>query len=551
MVELSPRARSWLVALCLFAVTLAVYAPAASFPFVEFDDPGYVRDNPHVAHGLTVDSVRWAFTSASYQYNWHPLTWLSHALDVQLFGLDAGRHHQVNACLHALNAALLFLALRALTGRHWPSALAAALFALHPLRVESVAWVAQRKDVLAGTFFCLTLLAYARHARAPSRGSMAVVALALAAGLMAKPTLVTVPFLLLLLDAWPLGRIATPSRAPTQRGESRDERSSYGPFPKNLLVEKLPLFALSLASVALTLAAQSAGGALAVEIPLAERLANVPLAYLTYLGHALWPSGLAVLYPHPALVEPERSRLLAGAGALLVLVLLTWLATRERHRRPWLLVGWCWFLGSLVPMIGLVQVGNQAHADRYAYLALIGLELALAWSAAELVAAWDVPLGAAGLGLGALALITEHQLAFWRSSEALFERALAVTEKNFVIENQLGLVLGERDLDGALRHFEAAAAIRPGFFEAELNAGKARYRKGELRAARAALERAVAARPADGEARLYLAIVLAREGDHARADAELARALELDPALADDERARKLGRELLERLGGE
>jgi hypothetical protein len=231
VVGFSPRTRAWLVALCLFGVALAVYAPVARFPFIEFDDPGYVRDNPHLAHGLTGETVRWAFTSAGYQYNWHPLTWLSHALDVQLFGLEAGRHHLVSACLHALNAALLFLALRALTGRDGPSALAAALFALHPLRVESVAWVAQRKDVLAGTFFCLTLLAYARHARVPSRGSMLVVALALAAGLMAKPTLVTMPFLLLLLDVWPLGRIPCTDSSQPAHGSAVAAPSQAPPTP--------------------------------------------------------------------------------------------------------------------------------------------------------------------------------------------------------------------------------------------------------------------------------------------------------------------------------
>ena len=559
------RTRPWLVALCAFGAALALYAPTARFPFIEFDDPGYVRDNPHLAHGLTPEVARWAFTSAGYQYNWHPLTWLSHALDVQLFGMDAGAHHLVNACLHALNAALLFLALRALTGSIWPSALAAALFALHPLRVESVAWVAQRKDLLAGTFFCSTLLAYARHARSPSAGRMAVVVLALAAGLMAKPTLVTMPFLLLLLDVWPLRRIpfegspqprrasavTAPSRAPTHPGESRGGRFLYGRIPGKLLVEKLPLFALSLASIVLTLVAQGAGGALRVSIALPERLANAALGYLTYLRQALWPRGLAVLYPHPSLVEPERSRLLGGASALLVLVILSWGAWRERHRRPWLLVGWCWFLGCLVPMIGLVQVGNQAHADRYAYLALIGLELAFSWSVAEIAAKERAWATLAPVGLAALALVSVRQIGFWRSSEALFERALEVTDRNFVAHNNLGLVLGEVDLDRALVHFESAAAIRPGFFEAELNVGKARSKKGELAPARAAFERAVAARPIDGEAHLHLAIVLAREADFERADAELARALEYAPGLADDPRARALGQALLEHLGGD
>jgi len=233
-----------------------------------------------------------------------------------------------------------------------------------------------------------------------------------------------------------------------------------------------------------------------------------------------------------------------------VLVLLSWVVLRNRRRRPWCLVGWCWFLGCLVPMIGLVQVGNQAHADRYAYLALIGVELALAWSAAELAGARAPRVAAAVLVLVALALVSARQLSFWRSSQFLFERALAVTHGNFVLENQLGLVLGERDLDAALRHFEAAAAIRPGFFEAELNTGKARFRKGEFGAARAAFERARAARPEHGETRLFLALALARQQDFAGADAELARALECDPGLAGDARARSLGQELRERLGG-
>jgi tetratricopeptide (TPR) repeat protein len=534
-VDAPSRPRAWLVALLLIGATLALYARTASFPFIEYDDPGYVRDNPHLAQGLTSEAVRWAFTSAGYQYNWHPLTWLSHALDVRFFGLDAGKHHLVNALLHALNAALLFLALRALTGRAWPSALTAALFALHPLRVESVAWIAQRKDVLAGTFFCLTLLAYARHARAPSAGRMASVALALAAGLMAKPTLVTLPCLLLLLDVWPLGRW----------------RTSGEPRPRTLVLEKLPLFALSLASSVLTLLAQGAGGALRVSIALPERLANAALGYLAYVRQAFWPAGLAVLYPHPALAEPPRSQLLAGAGAVLVLALLTWGTWRERSRRPWLLVGWCWFLGLLVPMIGLVQVGNQAHADRYAYLALTGLELACAWSVAEFLGARTARVAPVLVALLALALVSARQLGFWRDSEALFGRALAVTEENFVAHNQLGLALGEKDLDQALAHFEAAAALRPGFFEAELNTGKARYRKGEVAAARGAFERAVVARPQEGEAHLLLALVLAREQDFERADAELARALECAPALAGDTRARDLGRELLRRMGSD
>ena len=518
----SPRSGPALLALILFAAALALYARTGGFAFVEFDDPAYVRDNPHLAAGLSGSCVEWAFTSTRYQYNWHPLTWLSHALDVELFGMDAGRQHLVNAFLHALNAALLFLAFLGLTARAGPSAFAAALFALHPLRVESVAWVAERKDVLAGTFFALTLLAYARHARAPSPGRLALVAVALAAGLMAKPTLVTAPFVLLLLDAWPLRRRAALSW-------------------RALVLEKLPLFALSLASCVLTLVSQHRGGAFHVAIALPERIANAALAYTTYLRQYFWPFDLAVFYPHPALVEPERSRLAAGAAALLFLALLAWLAWRLRRTRPWLALGLCWTFGMLAPMSGLLQVGAMAHADRYAYLPLLGLELALAWSAAELVGVRPrlrTVAGVLGLAwLGALALRTSDQLAHWRDSRALFEHALATTERNFVALNGLGLELvREGAMDEALARFEAAAAARSGFHEAEFNSGRARYERGDYALARAAFERAVAAKPESGEAHLYLGATLAREGELARAAEELAAALRAQPELETDPR---------------
>ncbi|MSR61461.1 MAG: tetratricopeptide repeat protein [Planctomycetes bacterium] len=523
-----------LVALALFGVALALYFCTAGFPFVEYDDPGYVLRNTHIESGLTGASVRWAFTSTDYQYNWHPLTWLSHALDVELFAFDAGKHHLVNALLHALNAALLFLALRALTGRAWPSAFVAALFALHPLRVESVAWIAERKDVLAGTFFALTLLAYARYARAPSRRNYSWVALALGAGLMAKPTLVTVPCLLLVLDVWPLER-----------------RWGW----RALVLEKVPLAALAAASIALTLEAQRAGGALDAPIALGARLANALAAYATYLGQYLWPVGLAVYYPHPALVAPEESRLVPALLALALLAGLTWGALRLRRRMPWLLVGWCWFLGLLVPMIGLVQAGTLAHADRYAYLAALGLELALVWSAAELVharPAWrGALLGLGMLALAALTLQSVRQVAVWQSSEALFQNALAHTERNFVAHNNLGLALAqERRFEEAEEHFEAAAAISPRFFEAQLNLGKALYLRDDWAAARTALERAVALRPASADAHLSLAWALFRSDEHAAADAQLTRALECDPRLVNDESARRLGQELAKGLGG-
>jgi len=531
----SERPRPLLLALALFALALGLYARTAGFPFVEYDDPGYVRDNPALADGLTAASVRWAFTSTDYQYNWHPLTWLSHALDVEIFGLDAGRHHLVNALLHALNAALVFLALRALTARDWTSAFAAALFALHPLRVESVAWIAQRKDLLAGTFFALTLLAHARYVRAPSHASYARVALALGAGLMAKPTLVTLPLMLVLLDRWPLRR-ALPWRA--------------------LVLEKVPLLALSAIACALTMTAQSAGGAVRTTLDIGARIENALVAYASYLGEFVAPRGLGVLYPHPALLAPESSRLGAALAALALLVALGLGAWRLRRSAPWLALGYAWFLGLLVPMIGLVQVGLQARADRYAYLPFLGLEVALAWSlcaVAEARPRWRTPLVAAGvLWLATLGALSARQLAHWRSSIELFEHTLAVTGPNPAIENNLGLALaGEGRVDEALTRFEAAAAVRPGFHEAELNTGKARFQRGELEAARKAFERAAAARPTDALTHLFLALTLGREGLWERADAELARALELDPRLADDPRARALGQELVQHLGEE
>jgi tetratricopeptide (TPR) repeat protein len=531
-----PRRDGW-IALALFGAAFALYARAGAFDFVEYDDPGYVRDNVHIAHGLDGASFRWAWTSAGYQYNWHPLTWLSHALDVELFGLEAGPHHLVNAALHGLGSAFLYLALAALTGARLASACAAALCAFHPLRVESVAWIAERKDVLAALFFALALWAYARHARAPGPGRLALVALALAAGLAAKPTLVTAPLLFLALDAWPLGRI--------RRG---------APFPWAVVREKLPLLALSLASALVTLHAQRAGGALKTA-PLAARLVNAVIAYAATLADAAWPTGLACFYPHPGLVAPERSRLLSFSAALALCAALTVLAWRTRRSRPWIALGWGWFLVALLPMIGLVQVGSQARADRYATLALVGPALALAWSIRALACArarlhpWLALLAAVWLAL--LAALSFRQLGFWRDSETLFTRALAVTERNFAAHNNLGVARARAgDLDGALAQFEAAAEAWPDFHEAWLNAGIARYRRAELEPARAALERALDLWPASREGRVHLVATLARLGEFARAGAELELGSRLDPGFDTDPRVQELGRRLAARREG-
>jgi tetratricopeptide (TPR) repeat protein len=530
-----PRA-GW-IPLALFALAFLLYARTGSFGFVAYDDPAYVRDNPHLAAGLTAKSVAWAFTSTDYQYNWHPLTWLSHALDVELFGANAaGAFHLENAALHALNAALLFVALLALTRECWASALAAAFFAVHPLRVESVAWISERKDLLAGTFFMLVLLLYARHARAPSRARLAAAGLALAAGLMAKPSLVTLPALLLVLDGWPLRRFG---REPWTR----------------LVGEKLALLVPCCLASALTLLAQEQGGALNAVLPLGARLANVPCAYFDYLRDAFRPAGLAVFYPHPALGLAGDSHAFAALAKAALLFTVLFFAWRRRHVQPWTLTGLLWFLGVLVPMIGLVQVGGMARADRYAYLSLIGLELALAMAVvahARWRPALARPLAAGALiAVAALAARTWQQTSVWRDSRTLFEHALAVTERNWVAHVMLGQELGNAgDNDTALEHFEAARAALPGFFEAELNLGKARYARRELGAARAAFERALASRPRSGEARLCLAFVLQQEGDASGARRELERALADEPALAADARVQTLRQRLATSEGG-
>jgi tetratricopeptide (TPR) repeat protein len=527
------RPRPQLVALVLALLALGVYARTLGFPYVELDDPGYVRDNPHLADGLTWASARWALTSTAYQYNWHPLTWLSHALDVEIFGPTPGPRHLENAVLHSLTTALLFLALVALGARPWPSAWAAALFAVHPVRVESVAWIAQRKDVLAGLFFATTLLLYARYVRAPSAGRMALLAASLAAGLASKPTLVTLPGLLLLLDLWPLGRLG---REPLRR----------------LIGEKLPLFALAAAGVGLTLLAQESGGAVK-EVALTTRLVNAGESVGAYLWTFLVPRDLAVFYPHPALARPGSGSPAAALGIVALAGLGLFLAWRLRARAAFLFVGTAWFLGVLVPMLGLVQVGFQARADRYAYLAQFGLELVVAFGAAEFVRfrpAWRAPLAALALAwLTGLAWLTTRQLGHWRDSEALFRHALAVTHENFVAHNNLGLVLARaRRFEEAAQHFEAARNARPGFFEAELNLGLAREALAEPEAALAALACAAALRPESSSAHLAMARVYLAEARPREADAALARALELEPALADDPRARALGLELARQL---
>ena len=430
--------------------TLALYNPVNRHPFVNYDDDRYITENLHVHNGLTWRTITWAFT-ATEQGNWHPLTWLSHALDYQLFHQNPAGHHFTSLLIHAANAVLLFLFLMYATRRLGPSLFVAALFALHPINVESVAWVAERKNVLCTFFFFATLIAYCWYARQPDWRRYLVFAGLFLLGLMSKPMVITLPFVLLLLDYWPLGRI---------RGGRAD--ATAAPLSK-LVVEKLPLIALSAASAVITMQAQRAGGAMrsTAQFSLAVRLENAVMAYAMYLWKMIWPSHLSPIYPHPG---DSLAGWQVGTSAL-VLLAMTAVALKFRARR-YLLTGWLWFLGTLVPVIGLVQVGDQAMADRYAYIPLVGIFIMIAWGIADLADSKQIGLVVrvipAACVLLALSFATNRQLGYWSSNYDLWTHAVAVTGRNFIAQDNLGgalLWLGKTD--EAYLHFQAAAEINP------------------------------------------------------------------------------------------
>jgi tetratricopeptide (TPR) repeat protein len=463
-------ARAMAVCAALALLVAAIYAQLRTHAFINYDDPAYVTRNAPVLRGLTAAGVRWAFTSVHAAY-WHPLTWLSHMLDVSLFGLDAGRHLLVSAAIHAINAVLLFLWLRRATGAIGRSAAVAALFAVHPLHVESVAWVAERKDVLSAFFMLLALHAYTRwvQTRAPGQYVWSVIALAL--GLMAKPMLVTVPFVLLLLDVWP--------------------------FRRRALLEKLPYLVLIVPVMIVTMRTQSVAMA-GTNVPLPVRLGNAAIACVTYLGKTIWPANLAVVYPYPASINP----LLAAVCALLLLA-ITAAAILARRRMPWLTVGWLWFVVMLVPVIGIVQVGLQSMADRFTYLPHIGLFIAWVWSLAALVEK-RVALAAAAAAIVALAVLAHAQAGYWRNSITLFEHALAVTKNNRLAHLNFGAALfDDHQFARAEAEYRAAAGFRPADLQ-HLGLALALHAQGKLDEAVSEAEQALRANPANAEARAAL-----------------------------------------------
>ena len=550
-----------LVCLGLVAVTWAVFGQTLTHDFVNFDDHVYVYENPLVIRGLSTEGIIDAFTH-THARNWHPVTTVSHMLDCQLYGLNAGGHHFTNVILHTISVLLLFLMFKQMTGGLWQSAFVAVLFAIHPLHVESVAWIAERKDVLSAVFFMLTLAAYTRYARAPSVPRYLLVALLFAFGLMSKPMLVTVPFVLLLLDYWPLGRIGS-------------QKSEVGSRVRRLITEKLPLFVLSALSCIATLLTQRQGPNAIDQLPFLWRLNNTFVSYVTYISQMLWPARLAVFYSHPN----DRLPFVEITMAIAFLVGISLLVIYLRRTKPYLFTGWFWYLGMLVPVIGFVQVGEQAHADRYTYLPQIGLYIMIAWTVGDLVLESTSRVRRAVVGVAAaIAIVCVGvrafvQVSYWKNSETLWSHTLAVTSDNDVAHNNLGfLFLRKGELDKAISQFQAALDIRsrnsethyslgaalvqnnlgnafarkqlwdeaidhlqeainlrPDYADAYFNLGSVLFHQSRIDEAIAQWQKALAIRPRDVEAHRNVASALRKQGNVKGAIAQYEQALNITP----------------------
>jgi protein O-mannosyl-transferase len=511
----SRRALRWrapAVCLVLAAITFAVFGQTLAHGFVNYDDDKYVYENPVVAMGLTLKGTLWALTYGEIGH-WHPLTWLSHMADCQVYGLNPGGHHLSNVLLHAATVILLFLVLRQMTGALWRSAFVAAVFAIHPLRVESVVWIAERKDVLSGVFFMLTLWAYARYARQPSRGRYAAVAVWYGLGLLCKNTLVTLPFVLLLLDWWPLGRM---SRAALSR----------------LVMEKAPLFLLSIGSCVATVLVPEKVFA-SDRVPFLERAGNAVVSYGIYLRQMVYPAGLAIVYPNPSNGQPLWK--VALAFVLLAAISMVLLACRKR--RPYLLVGWLWYLGMLVPMLGIIQISYYAHADRYTYLPGIGLVLAGTWAVGDWSMGWKqqraVLGGLMAVVIGALMVCAWKQTAYWQNSETLWTHTLACTTGNHVAHYNFGLALDQKErVNEAITQYQEALQIRPDSAEARNNLGLALFKKGRVNEAITQYQDALQFQPGYLDAHYNLGNALRQEGRTDEAITQYQEALQINPDYA-------------------
>jgi tetratricopeptide (TPR) repeat protein len=502
------------------AAVLAIYAQTRGHEFVSYDDPGYVAANQALRNGLTRESLWWAFTTFE-SYNWHPLTWISYLVDYQLHGLHPGGYHLTNVALHATNTLLLFVILRRMTGQAWPSALVAALFGVHPLHVESVAWISERKDVLSGCFWLLTIGSYVRYAERRTRAWYVTTLALFTLGLMAKAMLVTLPFVLLLVDYWPLGRWQ-PSFEP-------DARRSLG----RLIVEKVPFLAVAAAASAMTVYAQSAGGAVAAleRFPLSARVMNALVSYVAYLGKTVWPTGLSVRYPHPG-VTPVWKAVVAA----LILLAVTGMAARWLRSRPYVAVGWSWYLGTLIPVIGLVQVGDQAMADRYTYIPLIGVFIAVAWGLRDAAATRPrvraVVLWVVAPVVVALTAAAWNQTRYWRDSVTLYEHSLSVIEGDPLLHYNLANELREQGrLDDAVRHYEEALRFDPNYVAAHTNLGPILAQQGRTDEAIDHYTAALRLKPDVAETHNNLGMLLGEQGKIAEAIPHFEEAVRLKPEL--------------------
>jgi tetratricopeptide (TPR) repeat protein len=511
------------IALLLTAATLAVYLQVGQHQFVGLDDGPYVTRNLHVAGGITAGNVFWAFTSLNYFY-WQPVTWLSHMADVQLFGLNPGAHHLVNVVFHLANTVLLLVLLNRLTGSVWRSSFVAAVFALHPLHVESVAWIAERKDVLSAFFGFLALICYGRYAASGKRSAYLLTLGAFVLGLMSKPMLVTLPLLMLLLDLWPLERYA--------QGAGWRDRLRRG---SALVLEKLPFFICSLLAGLVTFYGQYKFGAVRElgEIPLRVRLENVPISYATYILKTLWPQDLALLYPYPMSVPLGQL-----AGALALLAAGTVAVLRHLRHRPYLAVGWFWFLITLLPVIGLTAVGTSAIADRFTYIPMIGLSIMVAWWIPETLAgvpARHVFLGLmGGVSMVALGVLSWQQVGYWRDSVTIFQHTLQVTSDNYMINNNLGLALAQKgEFEAAIDQYQQALKIKPDDENLHDNLGIVLEQKGDIDSAIRQYQLALQLNSLDENAHFNLGLALARKGDLNGAIEQFLVSLRLKPDDAD------------------
>ena len=557
------------IAICLFLVvaTLGVYWQIQDHAFLYYDDNEYVTDNSNVKTGFTSESIIWAFT-ASYAANWHPVTWFSHMLDYQLYGLHPKGHHLTSMFFHIANALLLFTILLRMTGALWQSGFVAALFALHPFNVESVAWVAQRKNLLSTLFWLLTMWAYIRYAEKPTVKKYGLVALFLALGLMSKPMLVTLPFVLLLLDYWPLGRWKTDDQTEVCLSEQSENQTSLS----FLIWEKAPLLALVVGSSITTFIVQRIGGAVKSTdfFLVQERVINAFVSYLSYLQKMVVPSGLSVFYAHPGNALPAWK----GVISAIILVVLTAWVIRVAHRLPYLAVGWFWYLGTLIPVIGIVQVGTQAMADRYAYVPLIGIFIIIAWGLPDLLEKWNhrekAPIIFAGL-LIPLMIATWMQVRHWKDSITLFQHTIRVTDNEYPLfsmaHNNLGIALKKKGriidaithyetaiklnpdfvlpynnignvfaaakrLDEAIHYYKEAIRVGPNYTKAHSNLGTVLLLKGEEEEAIVHYKEAIRINPDLHMDRTNLGIILARKGEMEEAIAHFRYAIRINPDLA-------------------